>query len=136
MGYESCAEKYSSLFSPELKQIFTEHDLSIPYILEFLEDEPLCDDTGCEHHVFHSCMEFGSSNTGEVIRKDVEWVKKCHRCMCLLPLVDKDLTLQDIADAMGVTREGIRLQEAAGIRKLQKRYAGVMGGDGIVRMLR
>ena len=128
MGDESCAEKYSYLFSPTLLYVFRENKLTIPHILDFLEDDDIvCDDLDCKHHVFSGCMEFGSSNTGEVIRTETEWVKQCHGCMCLLDLLPGSLTLQEIADAMGVSKEAIRKTESAALTRLYKRFK--LGGD-------
>jgi len=133
MGYESCASLYSSLFSPELKRIFRENNLMIPYILEFLEsDDVVCEDNTCIHHVFNECMEFGSTNTGDVVRVETDWVKQCHGCMCLMDLVDHNLSLQDIADAMGVSREAIRKHEFSASSKIRGKFS-YKGGDEIVR---
>ena len=132
MGQESCAVTYSNLFSPELKEIFRENKLNIPYILEFLEsDDVMCEDTECTHHVFHKCMDFEANNIGITTKVDVPWVKKCHRCMCLLGLVGELITLQDIADAMGVSKQAILKHESAALIKLKKRF--MYGGDDEIR---
>jgi len=131
MGKESCAVTYSALFSPELKEIFRENGLSIPYILEFLEaDDVMCEDTECSHHVFYG-MEFEANNIDIPVKADVPWVKQCHRCMCLLSLVSEPITLQQVADAMGVTKQAILKHESAALGKLQKRFK-YEGGDAIV----
>jgi len=132
MGQESCAVTYSALFSPELKEIFRENNLSIPYILEFLEsDDVMCEDTECSHHVFYG-MDFMANNIDTPERVDVPWIKQCRRCMCLLSLVDEPITLQQLADAMGVTKETIWKCESAALGKLQKRFK-YEGGDVISR---
>ena len=130
MGQESCAVTYSNLFSPELKEIFRENKLSIPYILEFLEsDDVMCEDTECTHHVFHKCMDFEANNIGTPTKVDVPWVKECHRCMCLLGLVGELITLQDIADANGVTKQAILRHESAALDKLQRRFKNKSDGE-------
>lgn len=132
MGQESCAVKYSNLFSPELKEIFKENNLSIPHILEFLESEDvMCDDTECSHHVFYG-MDFEANNIDTPEKVDAPWVKQCHRCMCLLSLVDEPITLQQLAEAMGVTKQAILKHESAALVKLQKRFK-YEGGDEIAR---
>ncbi len=125
MRDETCVEKYGSLFSPELKEIFKEYNLSVPHILDFLEDDNIvCDNKECKHHVFHASMEFSSNNIEETVRTETDWVKECHGCMCL---ISHPLTCQEIADAMGVTKQAVNKTEAAALAKLQQRFK--LGGD-------
>jgi len=112
MGYESCHEKYRSYFSPELKEAFIENGLSLPYILEFAEEQ--CDDRSCKYHLFY-VREDGKRQYGKdgVLlvnldkQQEVPFVKQCHGCMCLLGLITDLPSPEDIANAFGLNRRGV-----------------------------
>ncbi len=125
MGYESCDEKYKSYFSPELKEIFIENGLSLPYILEFTEEQ--CDDRSCKHHIFYTgeCNRNGYGDAGVLpIRvdkqQDVPFVKQCPGCMCLLGLITDLPGPEDIARAFGLHRWGVRCHLNNALEKVRK----------------
>jgi len=126
MGYESCHEKYKSYFSPELKEIFIENSLTLPYILEFAEEQ--CDDTTCKHHIFYANEDgqrrYGENGTLSVNpdkQQDVPFVKQCHGCMCLLNLIEILPSPIDIANAFGLNRKGVGKHLNSALRKVRKK---------------
>ena len=119
MGYESCASKYGSYFTPKLKDIFREAGWSIPYILELI-DEP-CEDRECSHHVFNTAKEIRNLKLSKYEPVDMPWTLQCRRCMCLLNLIPGYLSSTEIADVFGVTRQAVNLIEHSAIKKIQKR---------------
>jgi hypothetical protein len=119
MGYESCASKYASYFTPKLKDIFREAGWSIPYILD-LVDEP-CEDRECSHHVFSSANEIRNLKLSKYEPVDMPWTLQCRRCMCLLDLIPRYLSSTEIADVFGVTRQAINLIEHSAIKKIQRK---------------
>ncbi len=124
MGYESCYEKYKSYFSLELKEAFIENELSLPYILEFTEEQ--CDDRSCKHHIFYTGEngKHGYGNAGVLpIRvdkqKDISFVGQCHGCMCLLGLITDLPSPEDIANAFGLNRQGVRWHLNNALKKVR-----------------
>lgn len=119
MGYESCASKYASYFTPKLKDIFREAGWGIPYILDLM-DEP-CEDRECSHHVFNIAKEIRNLKLSKYEPVDMPWTLRCRRCMCLLNLIPGCLSSTEIADVFGVTRQAVNLIEHSAIKKIQRR---------------
>ena len=133
MGYESCCQRYSHYFSPTLKEIFGEAELSIPYILEFIDEQ--CNDTECSHHIFHIIKEFrsiGGSEDQQRTGKDLPWVLQCHGCACLLGLVELDnstLSYPAMGAALGLDHRSLDRAGKSGIERIQDACNIEPGGE-------
>ncbi len=123
MRYESCYEKYRSYFSKELVEAFAENGLTFQHILEYADDQ--CEDRSCHHHLFWTYEgnrkygTHGSLPVNPSKQQDVPFVKQCHGCMCLLGLITDLPSPEDIANAFGINRQGVRWHLNNALKKVR-----------------
>lgn len=115
---ESCAQRYSHLFSENLKELFKEHDVPIPYILELIDE--FCPDQSCSHHLFSVKIGHHQSNNPEA-----PIAKKCHGCACLLGLLTESAPLEEIGNVYSIDRQTVHVTEQKAFKKMKRRSSGL-----------
>lgn len=130
--HESCKDRYSRYFSPELKRLFQEHGKSIPFMMEILDE--VCVNRTCSHNIFWDGIVWGDTHRGEggnnphPTPSDCDWTIKCRNCMCLLEIGDGASNLE-IGRAFGVDRRAVYRFEQKALSKIRK----LMGGDELAK---
>ena len=117
MQNESCARKYSHYFNDEVKKIFREYHVPIPYILEILEE--FCEDTSCKHHFFS--IRFGFESRGEKHNQNAPLAQSCHGCACLIGLLSDSASHEAIGAVYGVKKQTIEWTEKQAFKKFRRK---------------